>query len=1087
MSLRQPGKHMPYTRRIGIQIGPHDPFWVQVREVTWQQAEQLQAELVDVDIDPDVPHASDMRAETLENLSVQQLDALIVNTYSQQLVWTILERGIPVIYVSEIALSHPRFVSRTGLYRAGEMVGTFLRERLPDGGTILVIGGLVAGEDQGESRLDGFHAACGCTPYQVDHLPTDWLYDDAYQRSAAYFAHNPGPIDAIFGLSDLIAIAARDAFRTTRAGPLPLIVGVNGDPLAIGAIVDGTMTATIETDVEDIARQALGLALRAACGEALPDHFENRQLLVSAENVAEVAARKLSSLANLPSRLVGVNRKTEQQRVVQLETSLAIDRQVGLILNEQELAHAITARIRDNYQFDFARFLLWNDVSQELNELNAPWADRQARSVSFDPDGPLAYVLKHNQRIFIPDTHASARFRMSTRWPHCRSRVVVPVHLGGVIVGLLDLHRSYTAHYSQQELDGLQLLADQLGISMRNAELYGQALAARSTAEQADRLKTVLLANVSHELRTPINVIMSYSRASLDTPVLDLQQVRNDLAQIYQSGVHLQRLINDLLDVSRAEIGALDLFSAPLAPHPLLQDLFDNMVKSVAASPHVAWHLDLPAELPTIRADAVRLRQVVMNLLHNAWKYTLHGHITLGAEVAPPHLHIWVEDTGAGIAADQQERIFEPFVTAQGMARAPGIGLGLSITRRLVALHHGSMTLESQPGRGSTFHVYMPLLSYQQALLPTADGRPTLLLVSTAPCPNDAIMQICARRKWDVYPLPLHTSDSSDPLMPGHTLPFTVQPVAIAWDLARASASDWSLLQQVRSHPQLCQLPLITFNQDGVMADETTSLTGVVLKPVNADTLRTLIDDLRPASPIDPIVIVDDDPQAYELYRRVIAEHMPGHPLIYANGGKAALALFERQQPGMVILDLVMPEIDGFAVLDYLRSRPATQAVPILILSGQMLSFDALQRLDQAAVTYQSKAILNDQELAHTVQRTLNQTDVLPVQTSALVRQAVAYIQHQYRNTISRQDIAHAIGVHKDYLSRIFQRELGICPWDYLTRYRISRARQLLLTTPSSISDIATQVGFEDTAYFSRVFHREVGCSPRAYRERRTA
>ncbi len=182
------------------------------------------------------------------------------------------------------------------------------------------------------------------------------------------------------------------------------------------------------------------------------------------------------------------------------------------------------------------------------------------------------------------------------------------------------------------------------------------------------------------------------------------------------------RLINDLLDLSRAEIDALELFTEPIAPRAFLADVFHSMAGSIARH-GVAWQLELPERLPVIQADPLRLRQILFNLLSNAATYTSSGAIVLGAEVAPPDIHLWVRDSGVSIPIDLQERIFEPFVTGEpGGRRGRGIGLGLCITRRLVALHHGSMTLESQLGHGGTFHVYLPLptLHGQLVAMPAA-------------------------------------------------------------------------------------------------------------------------------------------------------------------------------------------------------------------------------------------------------------------------------------------------------------------------------------------------------------------------------
>jgi YesN/AraC family two-component response regulator len=186
--------------------------------------------------------------------------------------------------------------------------------------------------------------------------------------------------------------------------------------------------------------------------------------------------------------------------------------------------------------------------------------------------------------------------------------------------------------------------------------------------------------------------------------------------------------------------------------------------------------------------------------------------------------------------------------------------------------------------------------------------------------------------------------------------------------------------------------------------------------------------------------------------------------------------------PQLIVLDLIMPDVDGFAVLNALRNDSRTRAVPVLVLSGAQLNSTDIRRLGEARVIFHTKDILSEEELALTLHRTLHRGDMLPPQTSILVKAAISYIQQHYAEPLSRQMIADQLGVSKDYLGRIFQQELGIAPWDYLIRYRMLCAKELLLSSSASISMVASQVGFDSATYFSHIFHREVGHSPREFR-----
>jgi len=176
--------------------------------------------------------------------------------------------------------------------------------------------------------------------------------------------------------------------------------------------------------------------------------------------------------------------------------------------------------------------------------------------------------------------------------------------------------------------------------------------------------------------------------------------------------------------------------------------------------------------------------------------------------------------------------------------------------------------------------------------------------------------------------------------------------------------------------------------------------------------------------------------------------------------------------------------MDGFDVLDWMRASDRTRRVPVLILSSRVLTFDDVKRLEQhALVTLQSKGILSEDEMVGSLHRALFGTAALPQHTGALVKHAMAYFHQNYARPLSRWEIAAAIGVSEDYLSRIFRQELDISPWEYLNRYRILQAIERLRRTSDSIGTVARQVGFKDSAYFSRVFHKVTGLSPTAYRE----
>lgn len=835
--------------RIGVQFVSADPFWVVVREGIYRRAERSEVTLVPLEVDL-WPLHGEQQMQTIEEVLAMELHGLVAQGMGVMLARMVADAGTPTVLLTETDVQHPKISSPLGLHEVARTAADFVAERIHGRGRVLMIGGLREGFDKGQSRIIGFREGMAAySAIELEHIPTSWLYPRALERVTEALSSRPRLYEAIFGLSDSTALAGLDAARSLGlVTDQTVVVGINGDPLALAAILDGSMAATVETPAVEFGIQAVDLVVRAAQGDPLPTHFGYRPRLITRENVAQVSVEKLVAIASLPGRLVGINRHLEQERLVQLETSLELSRRVGRILDRTVLYHEVVDLIRTRFDYDDAQIFVWSLDHQEF-VLDKPGAeDSQVIRIPLGQSGLLGYTFLHNQPTFIPEMRHSHIFPPDPYWPDTRSRVIVPIHQGSTTIGLLDLHSLKPFQHSSTALIGLQALADQLGTALRNCELYGEAVAARAETERASQLKSRLLANISHEFRTPLNVIEGYSQSALTIPDLygfDLPPaLKKDLHHIYASAEHLEWLINDLLDVSRAEIGELEIYREPLDPRAVVEETFEIMAGSSAAQPTVAWRLELPESLPQLYADRARLRQIFLNLLSNAGKFTSAGRITLGAGVQSESVHFWIEDTGRGVAPELQQRIFETFSTADQPAEpGQGIGLGLRVTHELVKAHHGRIWLDSTPGVGTSVHVLLPVF-------------------------------------------------------------------------------------------------------------------------------RPEAEDAQPAA------------------------------------------------PDLFMLPVTLP----------------------------------------------------------------GETGDLPPHISALVRQAVALMRNQYDEAITREGIAESLGVSANYFSRVFRRELGLSPWQYLSRLRVLRAKQLLADTDMSVTEVAIAVGFADSAYFSRTFHKEVGRSPLAYR-----
>jgi len=294
-----------------------------------------------------------------------------------------------------------------------------------------------------------------------------------------------------------------------------------------------------------------------------------------------------------------------------------------------------------------------------------------------------------------------------------RTGLGVPLLRGEEVLGVIILVRIEVQPFSEREIELVESFARQAAIAIENVRLFKEIQEKSAQLEVANRHKTEFLANMSHELRTPLNAIIGFSEVLLQRMFGELNPQQADyLEDIMSSGRHLLTLINDILDLSKIEAGRMELEAAPFSLVAALTNAV-TLVRERATSHGIRLELDVAPELDTMVADERKLKQVVVNLLTNAVKFTPDGGtVSLRAARENGEVRLSVHDTGIGIAPEDQERIFEEFqqATHQGDQSREGTGLGLTLSKRMVELHGGTLSVSSTPGKGSTFTVALPLL-----------------------------------------------------------------------------------------------------------------------------------------------------------------------------------------------------------------------------------------------------------------------------------------------------------------------------------------------------------------------------------------
>ncbi|MBX3012814.1 MAG: hybrid sensor histidine kinase/response regulator [Caldilineaceae bacterium] len=493
-----------------------------------------------------------------------------------------------------------------------------------------------------------------------------------------------------------------------------------------------------------------------------------------------------------------------------------------------------------------------------------------------------------------------------------------------------------------------RLVADLADANLQLTRLHMVAAAMRQAAEDARTAKEQFVANVSHELRTPLNMIIGFSEMISQTPTLYgaalPPALLADLDVILRNSRHLSHLIDDVLDLSQIEAGQMALTKERVAVSDLITAA-TVAVRPLFAAKNLTLQADLPSDLPAIFCDRVRIRQVLLNLLSNAGRFTEVGGVQIRASQANGFVTIRVEDSGPGIPPELMQRLFQPFQQLDDALsrRMGGNGLGLSISKRFVDLHEGQMWVTSDVGVGTTFAFRLPVnplaspapggvagwlnpeWDFRQrtrpSTAPTATVQPRFVVLETA----DRLQRLLRRYLDQVE------------ITAVRTLPEAIQAVTqtpaqallindLAWE------ENFQQLRDLAELPYGVPLLHCALPGDHAVADQW-GLADYLVKPVARATLLAALERLP--LPNRTILLVDDEPDALQLYRRMLASAEQPYRVLRASNGQEALELLTSQRPAALLLDLVMPKMDGFRLLAAKNQDPALRAIPTIVMTAR--------------------------------------------------------------------------------------------------------------------------------------------------------
>ena len=537
----------------------------------------------------------------------------------------------------------------------------------------------------------------------------------------------------------------------------------------------------------------------------------------------------------------------------------------------------------------------------------------------------------------------------------------------------LERHRNPRGPHLQQQSDGrwiqvserktqdggtVGVFTDITELKRREAELAAlvrELEQARDEAAAGSRAKSSFLANMSHELRTPLNAIIGLAEMMQeDMEEAGSSEFLEPVGRIHRAGNHLLHVINDILDLSKIEAGKLELRLEEIDVTGLVREAVAT-VQPLAVRNGNRLEVECPPGLAAMRSDPLRLRQIILNLLSNACKFTEQGTVSLtvanGMADGQAQVSFTVADNGIGMTPEQAARLFEDFGQVYGSAtrKYGGTGLGLAISRRLARMMGGDIDVQSQPGSGSVFTLHLPIVADLPLAAPQAPSTVTVVGPGTSGAANtvlvidddegvrDLMRRYLAREGCDVV-----TAGGG---REGLELARQIRPALITLDVLMPEVDGWSVLQEIKADPELAHVPVLMLT---VVEDQNKAYAlgaaDYMIKPIDRERLRAVLARCR-AEPGRVLIVEDDAPTRLWISRLLEAD---GWQVLQAENGRAALEHLSEDTPDLIVLDLMMPEMDGFELATLLHESARWQEVPVIVLTAADLSEEDHRRLNGA-------------------------------------------------------------------------------------------------------------------------------------------
>jgi signal transduction histidine kinase/DNA-binding response OmpR family regulator len=555
----------------------------------------------------------------------------------------------------------------------------------------------------------------------------------------------------------------------------------------------------------------------------------------------------------------------------------------------------------------------------------------------------------------------------------------------------------------QERVDDVQRVTDRLADEVRERKLMESLLAhnvkiadeARERAEEANRTKSEFLANMSHELRTPLNAIIGYSEI-LEEDAIDQGQdsLVNDIKKIRNAGKHLLSLINDVLDLAKIESGKVDLYIESFDVNKLVKDVVDTLQPTCEKNNN-KMVVNCPDNVGLMRSDFTKVRQSLFNLLSNASKFTHNGEVKLTVEQqvvkaktgeSQKFLHFIVQDSGIGMKPEHCKKLFQAFSQADSSTtrKYGGTGLGLAITQNFINMLGGEVAVESAYGVGSTFILKLPQIARQITTKSEEfdESTATASSILINPLHTKTVLVIDDNHHDRKFLHRYLSNEGYNVVMAvngkqGLQMAKEIVPDMITLDVMMPEMDGWETLVALKNDPFLVNIPVVMSSiiEDRHLA-QTLGAVDYLAKPVDKERLLKVVDKHIARSARGPILVIEDDLDTLEITCDLLVQ--AGWSVQAAESSKEAIEIIEKSPPMLILLDLMMPEMDGFEVIKKLRYHPQWQLIPIIVITSVELSTSEYAQLSKQVQNIFQKGKYELQDLLNEVNEVVS-SSLIPV------------------------------------------------------------------------------------------------------------